>query len=179
MYTISPERPEHAAAIEALLDASFGPDRFAKTVYRLREGVDPVADLSYVAVEDGVLKGSLRFWPVLIAGRVPALMLGPLAVDPAERGRGMGIALMEHALAEAARLGHRIVILVGDAPYYAKVGFARAGAVDLRLPGWVDENRFLARELVPGALAGVAGMVERAPSKRTPAEAPRRASGTA
>jgi predicted N-acetyltransferase YhbS len=162
MYTIEHERRQHAAAIEHLLDLSFGPDRTAKTVYKLREGVPPVAELCFVAFEAGVLKGSLRFWPVLIGGHTPALLLGPLAVDPAERGKGIGIGLMEHALAEATRLGHRIVILVGDAPYYARVGFAREGAKNLQLPGWVDENRFLARALVPGALDGLSGMVERA-----------------
>ena len=160
MFTIAHERPCDAAGIEQLLDLSFGADRTAKTVYKLRQNVAPIHELSFVAVEAGQIKGTLRFWPVLIgAAGVPALLLGPLAVHPDERGRAMGLALMQHALDEATRLGHRIVILVGDAPYYAKVGFHRAGAVALQLPGWVDEERFLARALVPGALDGVAGMV--------------------
>jgi len=160
MFTIAHERPHHAAGIEQLLDLSFGAGRTAKTVYKLRQDVAPIDALSFVAVEAGEIKGTLRFWPVLIGeAAVPALLLGPLAVHPEERGRAMGLALMRHALDEATRLGHRIVILVGDAPYYAKVGFERAGAVNLQLPGWVDEARFLARALVPGALDGVAGMV--------------------
>jgi len=160
MFTIAHERPSDAAGIEQLLDLSFGSDRAAKTVYKLRHNVAPLDALSFVALEDGEIKGTLRFWPVQIGeAEVPALLLGPLAVHPDERGRAMGLALMKHALDEATRLGHRIVILVGDAPYYAKVGFHRAGAVALQLPGWVDEARFLARALVPGALDGVAGMV--------------------
>ena len=160
MFTIQHERPIDAAGIEHLLDLSFGSDRTAKTVYKLRHNVAPIDALSFVAIEDGKIKGTLRFWPVLIGtAAVPALLLGPLAVHPEERGRAMGLALMTHALDEATRLGHRIVILVGDAPYYAKVGFHRTGAVDLQLPGWVDEARFLARALVPGALEGVVGMV--------------------
>ena len=174
MFTIEHERPSDAAGIEQLLDLSFGADRKAKTAYKLRENVAPIHALSFVAVEEGEIRGTLRFWPVLIGtAAVPALLLGPLAVHPEERGRAMGLALMTHALDEATRLGHRIVMLVGDAPYYAKVGFHREGAVDLQLPGWVDEDRFLARALVPGALAGVAGMV-RSINPETATVAPRK-----
>ena len=126
---IRPERAEDGPLVEALNAASFGPGRFAKSAYRLREGVDPVAGLSFVAVEEGELRGSVRFWPVAI-GRKQSLLLGPLAVKSDRRGRGIGIALMERGLEEARAQGHASVILVGDEPYYARVGFAtiRRGA---------------------------------------------------
>lgn len=160
------EQPHHADVIEALLEESFGPDRHKKTVYRLREGVDPIPALSLVAEEDdGFLRGTLRFWPVAIvddetAARVSALLLGPIAVHGGLRKTGVGTLLMQEGLARARSLGHRIVLLVGDEPYYARFGFRRDLAESLRLPGPVDLNRFLALDLVPGALDGVHGLVD-------------------
>lgn len=181
MVRIESERPEHAAAIEHLLNDSFGPGRFAKTVYRLREGVAPIAALSVVGIDaDGKLVGSLRYWPVMIDGRHEAIMLGPLAVDPTRRSNGIGQKLMEATLARAAELGHRICVLVGDEPYYAKVGFQRALARNLALPGPVDPARLLAKELMPDALAGVAGLIhrvrldERIAASSTPLAPPRK-----
>lgn len=162
---ISPEEPWHAGPIKAILDDAFGPERFGKTVYRLRDGVPPLPDLCFVLHAAHVLKGTLRFWPVLIAEKTPALLLGPIAVRVADRGKGYARALMWHGLDQARSLGHRIVLLVGDAPYYAQFGFERRLAEKLQLPGWVDENRFLALELVPAALEGVTGMVGRADKK--------------
>lgn len=154
------EKPSDLAAIEDMLDKAFGPGRFAKTAYRLREGVAPQGRLSFVAWEDGVMRGSLRFWPVEIGdANVPALLLGPLAVDPAHRGRGIAIRMMEIALARATADGNRIVVLVGDEPYYAKLGFSAAMARGLRMPGPVDQARLLALELVPDALRGVGGLI--------------------
>ncbi|MCW5751511.1 MAG: N-acetyltransferase [Alphaproteobacteria bacterium] len=163
-FSIVPERPFDAAAIEMLLQVAFGPDRHAKTVYKLREGVEPLPDLAFVALDEGgVLQASIRYWPILIDRRWPAVLLGPLAVNPVHKGRGMGKALMRHSLAEAARLGHRLCLLVGDHDYYAPFGFVHAAPFGLKLPGWVDLDRFHVRELVPGAMAGVSGMVGRAP----------------
>lgn len=159
MWEIRPERPEEAAIVEALVEKSFGPGRYAKSAYRLREGVDPQAGLSFVAVEDGALRGSVRFWPVMV-GATPALLLGPLAVESERRGRGMGIQLMQRALEEARARGHRAVILVGDLPYYARVGFAPIGNV--RLPGPVDRSRVLGLALADGALETLQGAVRRA-----------------
>lgn len=159
MWEIRPERPEEAAIVEALVEKSFGPGRYAKSAYRLREGVDPQAGLSFVAVEDGALRGSVRFWPVMV-GATPALLLGPLAVESERRGRGMGIQLMQRALEEARARGHRAVILVGDLPYYARVGFAAIGNV--RLPGPVDRSRVLGLALADGALETLQGAVRRA-----------------
>jgi predicted N-acetyltransferase YhbS len=161
---IAPETPADSSAIERLLDLAFGSDRMGKTVYKLRDGIGPVGELGFVIRDqDGRLKGSLRFWPITIGDRrVPALLLGPIAVAPEDRGKGYAKALIWHGLGVARALGHRIVLLVGDAPYYEQFGFTRALAVDLSLPGWVDEARFLGLELVPGALSGVRGMVGRA-----------------
>ncbi|MGC2854383.1 GNAT family N-acetyltransferase [Novispirillum sp. DQ9] len=168
---IVPEQPRHAAPIEALLEESFGPDRHKKTVYRLREGVAPIPDLCLVAEEeDGSLRGTLRFWPIDIVAdaagdgvggqRVPALLLGPIAVQGGLRKTGVGTLLMTEGLARARALGHRIVLLVGDEPYYSRFGFRRNLAELLRLPGPVDLNRFLGLELQTGALDGLRGLVD-------------------
>ena len=155
------ELPEHAPAIEVLLDIAFGGARAAKTVYRLRQGVAPLADLCFVAHEGGVLQGTIRYWPVTIGEALPALLLGPIAVAEERRSEGLGAVLIEHSLARAAALGHRIVLLVGDAPYYGRFGFRRDLALGLTLPGPVDLERFLALDLAPGALEGVSGAVGR------------------
>ncbi len=155
-FRLRDERRGDAAARERLLDASFGAGRFAKTCERLREGRLPAEGLSFAAVRGGALVGTLRFWHVE-AGDRAVLMLGPLAVDPSQRSAGLGRALIEHGLRRAKRLGHGAVILVGDAPYYERFGFTRDPVLDLTLPGWVDENRFLGLELVPGALKGARG----------------------
>lgn len=152
------ERPEHGAAIESLLDQSFGPERENKTVYTLRKNIPPDPQLCHVALEDGSLRGSLRFWPILAAGR-PALLLGPLAVDATCRGRGFGVALIRHGLAQAEHLDHRAVILVGDPEYYERFGFRHSLVAGLTLPGPVEERRFLGLELVDGALSGAEGLV--------------------
>jgi len=162
MFTIVAERPQDAATIEHLLDLSFGPDRHQKTVYALRQGIEPLHELSFVALDDdGSLQASIRYWPVLIAGRWPALLLGPVAVNPVRRGEGMGKALIRHTLALAAQQAHRLCTLVGDRDYYEPFGFHNAHAAGLKLPGWADPARFQVLELVPGALAGVTGMVGR------------------
>ncbi len=160
-WEIRPEASGDAPAVGALVAKAFGPGRFAKSAYRLREGVDPEPGLSFVAVENAVLRGSVRFWPIFV-GRQPALLLGPLAVESDQRGRGLGIALMERGIAEAKRLGHRAVILVGDAPYYARVGFAQLPKDSVKFPGPVDKGRILGLALVDGALESLTGEVARA-----------------
>ncbi len=164
VFDILPETPAHEADIENLHDLSFGPGRFAKTAYRMREGVPPVSSLSFVAFaqKDGGprMVGSIRFSPLLIGGE-KGLLLGPLAMDPAVRGQGGGLELMRTALDAARAEGHRFVILVGDAPYYAKVGFKQVPPGQITLPGPVDKTRLLYCELVPGAFDTVSGMVEK------------------
>ncbi len=139
MFEICPEAPEDAPAIDLLLDKSFGPGRFAKTAYRLREDVNAIDALSLVARAEGRLVGSIRFWPIVIGpSHARALLLGPLAVEPQLKGQGIGIGLMNEGLKAAKALGYEVVILVGDEPYYARVGFARVPAGQLKMPGPVD-----------------------------------------
>src|SRR5690242_1610099 len=157
--TIITEQPHHAAAIDTLLDLSFGPDRAGKTVYRLRDCVAPVAELGMVALDGGRLEGTIRYWPILIGGLIPSLLLGPIAVAPDCRSSGLGATLIRQSLNRAAAAGYRSVILVGDAPYYARFGFTRDVTLSMTLPGPVDPARFLGLELVPGALAGVGGPI--------------------
>ncbi len=161
MWDIRAEREADRAAIEALVSRSFGPGRFAKSAWRLRDGVDPQAGLGFVAIEDGTLRGSVRFWPVFV-GHERALLLGPLAVETNQRGRGIGIALMEHGIDAARAQGHRAIILVGDPPYYARVGFVALKNGRVRLPGPVDPSRVLGLALVEGALDSLEGPVTRA-----------------
>lgn len=155
-FSIAPERPEDAAGIDALHDIAFGPGRFARTAYRLREGLAPVPGLSFAAHAGTRLIGSIRFFPVSLAGR-PGLMLGPLAVHPDWKGRGCGLALMRAGIERARAEGHGWIVLVGDEPYYARAGFARLARGRIALPGPVDPDRMLALELVSGALDGAAG----------------------
>ena len=157
-FRIRDERPRDTLAREALLDASFGLARFAKTCERLREGRAAAEGLSFVAVDGTRIVATLRFWHVE-CGRAPALMLGPLAVADSHRAAGIGGALMRHGLARAADLGHGGVMLVGDAPYYARFGFAAAPVEKLTLPGPVDRERFLGLALRPGGFAGAEGRV--------------------
>jgi predicted N-acetyltransferase YhbS len=161
-WQIRPERADDAPAVELLNAVSFGPGRYAKSAYRLREGVDPVAGLSFVAVDGASVLGSIRFWPVVI-GMESSLLLGPLAVQPGLRGRGIGIALMKHAIAEARALGHPSIVLVGDEPYYVRVGFARLAPGRVKFPGPVDPARMLGLSLAqPNAMLTIKGEVRRA-----------------
>ena len=169
MLTIRQEKPSDAAAREALLDLAYGPVRFEKPSQRLRAGRVPARSLSFVAVEDGRIVGTLRLWEVATGADRSALLLGPLAVDPAERRRGIGAALMRRALQDAARRGHRAVLLVGDSAYYGRFGFSAGKTGALWLPGLADKSRLLGIELKDGALDGVRGTI-RVPQK--PAHAP-------
>ena len=149
---------DHVAR-EHLLDICFGAERLAKTCERLRNGRLPARHLALVAKDKSKIVGTLRFWHVR-AGDIDALLLGPLAVAPSHRDCGLGGALMRTGLARASALGHKAVLLVGDEPYYNRFGFARALAERLDLPGFYEPARFLAHELVPGALAQAQGMVQ-------------------
>jgi predicted N-acetyltransferase YhbS len=163
MWDIRTERQADSHAIEALVDRCFGPGRYAKTTYRLREGVEPDPRLSFVAVKsaDGVLLGSVRFWPVAIGGE-PSLLLGPLAVEPELRGKGIGISLMQRGIEQARTLGFATMILVGDEPYYARVGFSKLPRGRVHMPGPVDPERLLGLALKSGALDALSGDVKRA-----------------
>ncbi len=163
-FIIEPQRPTDLPLVEDLLDRAFGPDRHGRTAYRLRDGVEPVAELSLVARDDSRFLGTLRFWPIEVAPfdggePVPALLLGPLAVEPALKGKGIGITLMREGLARAREAGHKAVILVGDYDYYRRVGFVRMEPGQFTMPGPVDEARLLYLELSPGSLAAVRGAI--------------------
>lgn len=147
--------------IETLLDISFGIDRRLKTSYRLREGNTAADDLSLVVRDAEVgIAGAISFWPLAIGiVGIPALLLGPLVVNPKRQNLGVGLALMKEGLKRAKVAGHRLVILVGDAPYYARVGFQKLPEGHLLMPGPVDPDRFLHLELVEGALSGAEGLV--------------------
>jgi len=160
MITIRREREADVALREALLDVSYGPVRFSKTSERLRQGRLP--DLSFVATSGRRLVGTVRLWEVSAGPGRPALLLGPLAVAPDCRKRGVGSALVQAALREATSLGHAAVLLVGDAPYYGRFGFSNEKTAALRLPGPYEPHRLLARELEPGALDGARGLISAA-----------------
>ena len=157
-FAIRGERAADIAAREALLDASFGENRHTRTCQRLRDGRAPAAGLALSALHQGQLVGTLRMWHVSAGGR-PALVLGPLAVEPGCRKLGIGAALVRKALATAHGRGHGAVILLGDAPYYARFGFSAAKTAGLALPGPYEQDRLLGLELREGALDGARGMI--------------------
>ena len=157
-FAIRNERGSDVAARETLLDACFGDNRHARTCQRLRDGRAPAEGLSLSAVAQGRLVGTVRLWHVSAGGQ-PALMLGPLAVEASSRQYGVGAALMDHALAAATARGHRAVILLGDAPYYARFGFSGDKTGELSLPGPFERDRLLGLELRAGALDGAWGMI--------------------
>jgi predicted N-acetyltransferase YhbS len=156
--TILAESADDAEAIERLHERTFGPGRYAKTAYRLRERVPHLVDLSFIARVGTLLVGSVWLSPIRI-GDTRALLLGPLTVEPAFRERGIGQALIGRALEEASRKAHRVVILVGDEPYYGKSGFRPVPPGRVIMPGPVDPARLLVAELVEGAFEGVSGRV--------------------
>ena len=160
-FVIRAERASDVVAREALLDACFGANRHTRTCQRLRDGRAPAEGLALSVVRQGRqerLVGTVRLWHVS-AGGVPALVLGPLAVDASCRDHGIGAALMNHALAVAKARGHGAVILLGDAPYYARFGFSGLKTGELSLPGPFERDRLLGLELREGALDGAWGMI--------------------
>jgi predicted N-acetyltransferase YhbS len=157
-FSIQPETPDDAVAIERLHERTFGPGRYAKSAYRLREGADHLPELSFTARIGTLLVGSVWLSPIRI-GETRALLLGPLTVEPPFRERGIGYALISRALDAARRAGHRLVVLVGDEPYYGRSGFKRVPKGRLAMPGPVDPARLLVCELTEGAFEGVAGAI--------------------
>jgi predicted N-acetyltransferase YhbS len=154
---LGPERPEDAAAVGALIDAAFGPGRYAKAAERLREGNHVLAELSFTAQAGGVLVGTVRLWPIRVGDR-PLVFLGPIAVDVAWRSHGLGAALVRKACAATAAAGHDLILLVGDPPFFGPLGFEMVPPGRVVMPGPVDPRRLLAKALVPGAEAGLAGI---------------------
>ena len=160
-FTFSPQTDADLPAIERLTEHAFGPGRFAKTAYRLREGLKGDNTLSFVARVGTLLVGANRMTPIRI-GDQPALLLGPLVVEPAFRQHGLGEKLVIKSLEAARAAGHRLVILVGDPGYYGRMGFSRIPDSRVKMPGPVDPDRLQYHELVEGALDSAAGLIWRA-----------------
>ena len=156
--TILPETEGDAPAIERLHERTFGPGRYARTAFRIREGRGHALELSFTARIGTLLIGSVRLTPICI-GETKALLLGPLTVEPPFRSRGVGSALVARALKEAQGKGHALIVLVGDEPIYKKSGFKRIPKGDVKMPGPVDPARLLVAELKAGAFDGVKGMI--------------------
>ena len=156
--SIEPESLSDALAIERLHERTFGPGRYARSAYRIREGRGHLLELSFIARIGTLMVGSIRLTPVCI-GETPALLLGPLTVEPPFRSRGVGSALMTRALKSSKEKGYKLVVLVGDEPYYARSGFKRIPKGLVKMPGPVNPARLLVNELEPGAFDGVSGLI--------------------
>ncbi len=161
MTPIRPEGPQDGPHIEALLDRAFGADRHARPSYRLRDGIRPIESLCFVAEAEGRIVGTIRHWPVRIGDAGRALLLGPIAVEPARERQGIGGHLVRTGLDRAAAAGHEAVVAVGTPAFLGRFGFAAAGPFGITLPGLDDPRRLLALPLVPGALEGAGGAVRR------------------
>lgn len=158
-FTLQPETPADLAGLLDLHARALGPGRFARTAYRVREGGGGVPSLSFVARAGARLAGAIRFTAVTAGGKPGALLLGPLVVEPDYAGRGCGRKLIVHGLDAARAQGFRLVILVGDEPYYARFGFAPVPYGQVEFPGPADPDRILALELADGALAEFSGRI--------------------
>ncbi|MBN9070464.1 MAG: N-acetyltransferase [Rhizobiales bacterium] len=178
-YAIAAEATADIPAREALLDRAMGQGRRRKSSEKLRRGRRPSEGLAFVARDEtGAVVGTVRLWDVALGeDGAPALLLGPLAVEPALKGAGIGTALMAKAVEEAHRLGHAAILLVGDAPYYARFGFSAEKTAHLAMPGPYERHRFLALELRPGALDGAHGTL-RATGRKLAGPQPRAAAGS-
>lgn len=156
--TIRHEAHTDAGAIDKLHERAFGPGRYAKTAYRLREGIAPIGSLSFVALVGTLVVGSIRLTPIMI-GETPALLLGPLAVEQAFSSIGIGMTLIQRAVETAKAEGHKLILLVGDEPYYSRAGFVVMPQGRAEMPGPVDPKRLLALELESDILAHVSGRI--------------------
>ena len=159
-FEIRLETDGDAQILSDLSAQAFGPGRFTRSAYRVREGVPPVDGLCLCGQLNGNVVGGIRFTAIRIGEMENAALLGPLVVDPGEKGKGYGRALVEEGLARARTRGFSLVLLVGDMPYYARFGFQPVPPGQIALPGPVDPSRLLALELEPGALAGARGLVK-------------------
>jgi predicted N-acetyltransferase YhbS len=168
-YVISAESAADFAAREALLDRAMGPQRRRKSSEKLRRGRKPSEGLAFVARDPaGSVVATVRLWDIAAGEGGPALLLGPLAVDPSTTGAGIGSSLVRHAIAEAGRLGHRAILLVGDPSYYSRFGFSAEKTGMLAMPGPYERHRFLALELVEGALDDAKGVLKATGRKAMP-----------
>ncbi|MEM7189513.1 MAG: N-acetyltransferase [Pseudomonadota bacterium] len=163
MFRLMQERPVDGPEVEWLLDLAFAPGRGALSSYQLRDGVDPIAELSIVARDEyDVVAGCIRYWPVAIGAACdPALLLGPIAVHPTRQGEGLGALLIGESLSRAEAKGWVRVLLIGDEPYYRRFGFENALTRRLDFPKPFNPDRFLGRALRPGAFENCDGLVQK------------------
>ena len=157
-----PVVPEDIPLISALHDRVFGPGRFARTAYRVRERMGPGSEVSRfcrLAAADGNLIAALRMSEIVIGGTPGAVLLGPLVVAPEYAGQGYGRALVKEAIDAMRDAGLKLVVLVGDEPYYGRFGFKPVAPGSITFPGPVNPARILAAELVSGALATYHGLI--------------------
>jgi predicted N-acetyltransferase YhbS len=159
-FEIRHETDGDAETLSRLSAEAFGPGRFARSAYRVREGVPPVASLCLCAALNGKLLGGIRFTAIAIGPEHNAALLGPLVVDPAKKGKGIGRALVQEGLQRARAEGFGLVLLVGDMPYYGRFGFQPVPFGQITLPGPVDPARLLALEFIPGTLSRAVGQVK-------------------
>ncbi len=158
MISIRIEKTTDVTAREALLDEAYGPSRFRKSSEKIRRGRQTAEGLALVAVDGDRLVGTVRLWHVA-CGDTPALLLGPVAVACDRQREGIGAALMKRAIEAARARGHRVIVLVGDAPYYGRFGFTSDKTGALAMPGPFERHRLLGLELVSGSLDGAAGVI--------------------
>jgi predicted N-acetyltransferase YhbS len=164
-FQIKPESAAQAGAVERLYDDVFGPARFHKASYQFRDGVAPVKELSWIALEGDRLVGVIRYWPILVGETGhPALLLGPLAIAPDKAGKGIGRTLMFKTLELAAQLGHDLVLLVGDVDYYKRFGFVPATQHGFVMPGETRPERLQVAPLKDDVLGRIAGDLRHLPS---------------
>ena len=168
-YQIYPQTSKDDQAVENLLDAAFGIDRRVKTSYRLREGEQPLAGLSFVARDENrEIIGSLSFWQIHIGSNGPdAILLGPLSVVLENQGYGIGGTLMKEGIAAARKAGHQLILLVGDFGYYSRIGFKKFPHNRVTMPGPVDLERLLYLELQTGAFEKSVGLIHSPSRYRT------------
>ncbi len=158
-FLIRPQSAADIPAVEALHEEAFGPGRFARTAYRIREAATQPPVIALTEWNEETLAGAIQFTAITIGGEGRAMLLGPLAIAPAYKNKGCGLQLMKDGLERAKSLGFRLVVLVGDLPYYQRVGFGIVPPGRILLPGPVDPARLLAVELAKDALHRFSGMV--------------------
>jgi predicted N-acetyltransferase YhbS len=157
-FLIRPQAPADAAAVDHLHEEAFGPGRFARSAYRVREASSG-PQIAFIACEGTALVGAIQLTAVTIGGCAGAMLLGPLAVTPAHKGKGGGLALILESISAAEAVGKRLIVLVGDLPYYKRAGFIAVPPGQTLFPGPADPARILALELEPGALGGYRGLI--------------------
>lgn len=166
-FLIRSQAPGDLTAVIQLQQQAFGPGRFARSAYRVREA-STGEQIALTAWDGPVLAGAIQLTAITIGARPGAMLLGPLAIAPAYKGMGCGQRLIREGLEAARAAGKRLVVLVGDLPYYGRTGFTSTPLGRIQLPGPADPARILAVELTPGAIAEFAGVIA---ADNTPAPA--------